>query len=118
MNGGIGDRIAFALFNDDQCLNISRSHRDVQWHVEAMGQKLLPSSTEVLLGMPPTIDSVDTLRSVLQHVQECAQCEGNREEKFEPVTAKGNFLVKFHSYVIILRVSLQAYQLARNARHL
>ena len=98
MTGGIGDRIAFALFNDDQCLNINRSvviHRDdLQWHVEAKGQKLLPSSTEALSGMPPTIDSVDTLRSVLQHVQECAQCEGNREEKFEQVTAKGNFFSK------------------------
>ena len=105
------------MVNGDQCLTISRSVvilRDLRWHVEAKGKQLSPTSSEALSHMPATIESAETLKTVLQFIIYCTECEGNPDEKFHQVTTEGNsnFTLGTHSYL-----STQALQLVRNVRH-
>ena len=71
------------MVNDDQCVTISWSVvilRDLRWHVEPKGQQLLPTPSEALSHMPATIESADTLKTVLQFIGDCTNCEGNPDE--------------------------------------
>ena len=60
--------------------------------------------------MPATIESAETLKTVLHFISDCTECEGNPDEQVI-IEGNSNFTLGTHS------LSTQAFQLVRNVRH-